>query len=71
MRIATTLVILFALVPAVVFPFPGPDATGVTTGCEDGVDRALIQDILQSPGSYFVNLHPPTGGTDVTGFLSK
>lgn len=56
---------------AVVFPFAGPDNAGVSTGCTDGIDRALIRDILKSPGSYFVNLHPPAGGTDVTGFLSK
>lgn len=42
--------------PAVVGLSP-PDATGVAVGCASGVDRELIRDILQNPGSYYVNVH--------------
>lgn len=42
----------------VVVPFQVvPDATGFATGCTTGVDPALMQDILQNPASYYVNVH--------------
>jgi hypothetical protein len=34
-----------------------PDATGTSTGCRSGVDGDLLQDILENPASYYVNVH--------------
>jgi hypothetical protein len=31
--------------------------TGAVSGCENNVDRAKIQQILQNPSSFFVNVH--------------
>lgn len=34
-----------------------PDASGTSTGCAADLDRALLQEILTSPGSFYVNVH--------------
>ena len=34
-----------------------PDETGVAVGCRSGLDPDLLRDILQSPESYYVNVH--------------
>ncbi len=42
----------------IVVPFQAaPDATGFATGCTTGVDPTLMQDILQNPANYYVNVH--------------
>jgi len=41
----------------IVLPLSAPDASGAAAGCTAGVDRELIQDILTSPESYYVNVH--------------
>ncbi len=40
----------------IVVPFTPPNASGVSSGCKT-VDRDLIQNILTSPESYYVNVH--------------
>ncbi|MDX1992021.1 MAG: CHRD domain-containing protein [bacterium] len=42
----------------VVVPAPGaPDANGVFQGCTEGVDTALMEDIANNPGGYYLNVH--------------
>lgn len=41
----------------VVVTLGAPDATGVSTGCVEGVDRALIKAIRKNPSEYYVNVH--------------
>jgi hypothetical protein len=41
----------------VVVPLTPPDASGVSSGCVSDVDRALIQNIIQNPEQYYVNVH--------------
>lgn len=41
----------------VVVTLGAPDATGVSTGCVEGVDRALIKAIRKNPSQYYVNVH--------------
>ncbi|HSL46217.1 MAG TPA: CHRD domain-containing protein, partial [Anaerolineales bacterium] len=41
----------------VVVPLTPPDANGSSNGCVSDVDTALIQNILQNPEQYYVNVH--------------
>jgi hypothetical protein len=41
----------------VVVPLDPPPTDGSSSGCVSGVDRALIQNILQHPDQYYVNVH--------------
>lgn len=41
----------------VVVPFSAPDDKGMAMGCTEGVDAALIYDILTEPQNYYVNVH--------------
>jgi hypothetical protein len=34
-----------------------PPTNGSSSGCTEGVDRALIKDIIQHPDQYYVNVH--------------
>jgi hypothetical protein len=43
--------------PVVVPLDPAPDASGSSSGCVSDVDRALIQNIIQNPEQYYVNVH--------------
>ncbi|MGA7733515.1 MAG: CHRD domain-containing protein [Chloroflexia bacterium] len=52
--------------------FVPPDATGHTSGCVQNVPRERIQDIIQNPEKYYVNVHStqfPPGA--VRGQLSR
>jgi hypothetical protein len=42
----------------VVVPFDAP-SSGSSSGCVQGVDAALIADIMQSPAGFYVNVHNP------------
>jgi hypothetical protein len=42
----------------VVVPFDAP-TTGTSTGCAQGVDAALITEIVTTPGGFYVNVHNP------------
>ena len=42
---------------AIVIPLSPPDASGKATGCASGVDRALLQRILETPGDFYANVH--------------
>ena len=39
-----------------VVPFETP-ATGSASGCAQGVDAALISDIMANPAGFYVNVH--------------
>jgi hypothetical protein len=41
----------------VVVRMAGPDATGLSRGCTTGWDAVLLQDIVDNPASYYVNIH--------------
>lgn len=41
----------------IVVPLSAPNASGLAVGCTSGVDRDLIQEILENPESYYVNVH--------------
>lgn len=41
----------------IVISLSPPDATGYATGCRSDIDGDLLRDILQNPGSYYVNVH--------------
>lgn len=41
----------------IVVPLSAPGITGEATGCRSGVDPALLQDILEHPDQYYVNVH--------------
>jgi CHRD domain len=41
----------------VVVRMAGPDATGTSRGCTTGWDPVLLQDIIDNPGGYYVNIH--------------
>lgn len=43
----------------IVIGLGAPDATGHATGCKTGVDRALLQRILNDPSGFYVNVHTP------------
>lgn len=34
-----------------------PGADGASSGCVEGVDRALIKNIRQNPSDYYINVH--------------
>ncbi len=42
---------------AIVVGLSAPNATGQSSGCRSDVDRDLIRRILQSPASFYVNVH--------------
>ena len=42
----------------IVVPFESP-ASGNSSGCVQGVDPALISDILTNPAGFYVNVHNP------------
>jgi CHRD domain-containing protein len=42
----------------VVVPFDAP-TTGTASGCAQGVDAALIAEIMQTPSGFYVNVHNP------------
>jgi hypothetical protein len=49
-----------------------PPTNGTSSGCVSGVDHALIQNIIQHPEEYYVNVHNadfPNGA--IRGQLSK
>jgi hypothetical protein len=41
----------------VVVRMAGPDATAISRGCTTGWDTVLLQDIIDNPASYYVNIH--------------
>jgi hypothetical protein len=41
----------------IVVPLSPPDGTGESSGCASGVDQALLKEIVDSPGSFYVNVH--------------
>ena len=41
----------------IVVGLSAPNAAGIAVGCKDGVSLQLLQDILQSPESFYVNVH--------------
>ena len=43
---------------SVVVPFDAP-TTGTSSGCAQGVDAALITEIMQNPSGFYVNVHNP------------
>lgn len=56
----------------VVVPLSPPDATGFASGCVSGVNQDLVKAIIQTPETYYVNVHTtdfPAGA--VRGQLSK
>ncbi len=50
----------------VVITLEAPNDGGVTVGCVDEVDKALVSDIQNNPGDYYVNVHTADfpGGAD-------
>ena len=40
----------------IVVPFDAP-ASGMSTACVEGVDAALIAELMQNPGGFYVNVH--------------
>src|SRR4051812_7535757 len=42
----------------VVVPFDAP-TTGTSSGCAQGVDAALITEIMTNPSGFYVNVHNP------------
>jgi len=41
----------------IVVPLVAPGSSGESAGCVSEVDRALLEDILTSPESFYVNVH--------------
>jgi hypothetical protein len=41
----------------IVITLSPPGAAGTSVGCRSGVDGDLLQDILENPASYYVNVH--------------
>jgi D-alanyl-D-alanine carboxypeptidase len=41
----------------VVIPLQAPDGVGRASGCARDLDRALVEDLLSDPTSYYVNVH--------------
>lgn len=57
---------------AIVVPLSAPNETGAAAGCASDIDRELLQEILTSPASFYVNVHTsefPAGA--VRGQLSR
>ena len=55
----------------IVVPFfntgPGtPSSATSFSGCTENVDRALVEDIQDNPGGYYVNVHTSCGGQPPT-----
>lgn len=42
---------------SVVVTLPTPNAEGIADGCVSGLDTAVLQDIHDNPGDYYVNVH--------------
>ena len=58
--------------PVVVTLSPSPGVSGTSNGCARGFDRGLLVDMIQKPGSYYVNVHTPDFPNGaVRGQLSK
>jgi hypothetical protein len=57
----------------VVIGLVAPDASGMSSGCVDDVDPALIKAIRQNPDNYYVNVHtlPGFAAGAVRGQLGK
>ena len=45
---------------AIVVHLSAPDLSGTATGCRSGLDRELLEDILEHPDDYYVNVHNAT-----------
>ena len=45
---------------AIVVHLSAPDLSGTATGCRSGSDRELLEDILEHPDDYYVNVHNAT-----------
>lgn len=41
----------------VVIPLDAPNSAGVSAGCVNDVDKALVGDIQNNPDDYYVNVH--------------
>ena len=41
----------------IVVTLPTPGADGIADGCVSGLDSAILQEILDNPGGYYVNVH--------------
>lgn len=41
----------------IVVPLSAPNGSGAAAGCASDVDRELLQEILTSPASFYVNVH--------------
>ena len=41
----------------IVVPLTAPGVSGTSTGCVANLDRALLQEIITSPESFYVNVH--------------
>lgn len=48
----------FNVAGPVVVPLGAP-AEGYSEGCVEGVDKALIRDMIRNPHKYYVNVHNP------------
>jgi hypothetical protein len=57
----------------VVVPLNAPDETGMSSGCAEVADAALLKNILQNPQDYYVNVHtlPLYAAGAVRGQLAK
>lgn len=42
---------------AIVVALSAPDATGASVGCSSGLNSALLKEIIESPQSFYVNVH--------------
>lgn len=41
----------------IVLPLVAPNAAGASSGCRSGVDPTLMDEIVDNPGSFYVNVH--------------
>jgi hypothetical protein len=46
--------------------FNTPSSATSFSGCEENVDRALIEDIQDNPAGYYVNVHTSCAGQPIT-----
>jgi len=44
----------------IAIPLTPPDASGTSSGCRSGVDRSLLDELVENPGSFYVNVHTGT-----------